>query len=51
MDIDYRAFSWGIKAAQAGLLHTDNPYSSSDKRKSWTAGFQLAKETSKPNIH
>ncbi|MEW9855445.1 ribosome modulation factor [Novosphingobium sp. M1R2S20] len=34
------AHVWGIKAAQAGLSASDNPYPGGEKRTAWLSGYQ-----------
>lgn len=46
MNYDYRAYSWGVKAAQDGLVLKDNPYSSMSRRAAWESGFRFEKHQS-----
>jgi ribosome modulation factor len=40
MDSTHQAHRWGIKAAQAALPETSNPYRTPQTRAAWLAGYR-----------
>jgi hypothetical protein len=46
MNYDYRAFAWGAKAAQDGLVIADHPYLSLPLRAAWDSGFRFERHQS-----
>jgi ribosome modulation factor len=42
LDTAQHAHRWGIKAAQAALPETSNPYRTPQTRAAWLAGYRLA---------
>jgi ribosome modulation factor len=44
LDFAHHAHRWGIKAAQAALPETSNPYRTPQARAAWTAGYRQGVE-------
>jgi len=42
LDLALHAHRWGMKAAQAALPETSNPYRTPQSRAAWLAGYRLA---------